>query len=187
MWVVRAEAAPFTCVIQHDDGLVVIKEAPPRPAQPRQTSKWVPHDGTNSSAVKFPASWADIAQGTKRKQGVSESAPPARAPAFTKGKDLNIQEVTAADPRRGNQSAAAGGSQGSEQSIPTDALLLGRIEEMLRGMSTLTSRVDALAGEVAVMRGSAEDTVLMDVSGGRENARTSRSPRGRQQRRLHIR
>ena len=185
-WAVRAVTAPFNTVIQHDDGLVVIKEAPPRTTRPAATSKWSKPAGS-TAAPAFPASWAEVAAGTQShgrssKQGATQSqriggdaapAPPKQAPAPA-------------------ASAAAGVAAAPSNPEGTMMAAMGKIEELLASFRRLEGRVDSIASDMAEFRGEnvSEDVELIDANEPREQGRTgesgeqatdraSRSPRGR--------
>ena len=148
-WAARAEAAPFTEMVQHDDGIVIIKEAPPRPSQPRQTTRWSPPDAKKPPA-NFPSTWAEVAQ----------------KPTFQRGKDLNIREVSA--PAQGKAIASgcpAAPAGGAESSI---AAAVGKIDELLIALRRLEGRVDGITTDIAELRGDgAGDQMLTDEDPGR--------------------
>ena len=100
------------------------------------------------------------------------------ASSFKQGKDLSIREVAAPELGRSSQEGAQPAA---------DTALIGKIDEMLRSMSALGSRVDALARDVAVMRGDADEPMLEDETRNSGDGRPSRSPSGRAPKRIHIR
>ena len=166
-WAVRAEVVPFETMLQHDDGLVLIKEAPPRPPQPRSSTKWTPIEGKRPPA-KFPPTWADVAQDMKKKPSNGDARKPGQTLIFTKGKDLSIQEVKASVQGR---SATAAGSQAPPVSPePSIMAAVGKIDELLKAFRRLEGRVDGITQDMAELRGDAVggDAMLADEEGGRD-------------------
>ena len=166
-WAVRAEVAPFEEMLQHDDGLVLIKEAPPRPPQPRTSTKWTPIDGKRPPA-KFPPTWADVAQDAKKKQNSGDAKKPGQAPLFTKGKDLSVREVNSPVQER---NATAAGSQASSLSAePSIMAAVGKIDELLAAFRRLEARVDGITQDMVELRGDGvgRDAMLTDEEGGRD-------------------
>ena len=91
-WVVRANEEPPHKLLQHDDGLVVVKEAAPRQRRPTPVQRWQPQKSTSRQTVVFPKSWASVAaspppapvQPAPARAAASPGlapAPPAPAPA----------------------------------------------------------------------------------------------------------
>ena len=168
-WVVRAEASPFNRMLQSDDGIVLVKEAPPRPPQQRHASKWAPLHNSKQP-VKFPSTWAEVAQATKKMQGASGAGQQGQEPMFTKGKDLSIQEVSGAHPEHSAVAAASSAAPATdaESSI---AAAVGKIDELLASLRRLEGRVDGITTEIAGLKGVGigEDTMLTDGEDDRDS------------------
>ena len=171
-WAVRAETAPVTETFQQDDGLVLVKEAPPRPTQQRQTAKWAPATG-NMQPVKFPTTWAEVAQGCKKKEIGSGRGQEDKRPTFVKGGHLSIQEVSGADPGRSTAAASSAAPVVSAES--SIAAAVGKIDELLASLRRLEDRVDGITTEIAELKvGGGGDAMLTDDVEGRDQ-----EPQGR--------
>ena len=162
-WAVRAEAAPFDKMFQHADGVAMVKEAPPRPPQPRKITRWAPVDGSKQP-VTLPATWAEVGQASSKKQSGSVAEQPSRKPMFTRGVDLSIKEVNATQQRSPVEAPP------TSQAESVVAAAVGKTDQLLASLGRLERRVDGITSDIAELRGDgiSGDAMLTDEVGGRD-------------------
>ena len=97
-WIVRSQDEPMTKILQHVEGIAVIKEAQRLPGPKREVEKWSPPAARQH--VEFPAKWAALVkrQETDDPQSAKRTTPVAAAasPAAKAEEDLGLKGTLAA-------------------------------------------------------------------------------------------